>query len=483
MKKVFNPFLFAILLFAVIIAQTACNTSKPSDPSEIVLTGKIINPSGDSVFIRIMPIFGWDYAIHSAALNDEGEFVLEFNIDKSTPAQFYDGNEVSPMFLSPGDKLNVTLNTKDFDESIKYTGKGASENNFLAKKYLMLEDPPPNFWKLADSLSPEGFEKECQIIKDEQLALLKQYSTQDQANKSFINFQKTEYHFQFANNLFYYFMKNRDYKLHPDTINIPKYFFTQFEKTMEYTDPCQKSSAYNKYIDNFEAFTYYSADVKLNNKKESDSLLFLEINNKLAGLAKEKAIANQFYMGLASYTTDYFEENRQLFDENVTSPEIRDIVINKYETTKFELSKPMPENAILKDLNEEEFSEISFQEILNKYSGKVVYLDFWASWCGPCRGEMPNSLKMQEHFAGKDVAFVYISSDNGYEEWEAMIRVLQISGDHYRSNRKVQKEYDALFNVRYIPRYVLYDKDGNVVDSTAIRPSDQNIIAEIEKLL
>lgn len=135
------------------------------------------------------------------------------------------------------------------------------------------------------------------------------------------------------------------------------------------------------------------------------------------------------------------------------------------------------------DLNDAKYQGKSLDDILKKYKGKVVYLDFWASWCGPCKKEMPHSQKVKKEVQGKDVAFVYISTDKNATKWKAMIDQLQISGDHYRANPEVRNQIVQRFNLQYIPRYVLINKNGKVADENAKRPSDPILIKDIEKLL
>lgn len=135
------------------------------------------------------------------------------------------------------------------------------------------------------------------------------------------------------------------------------------------------------------------------------------------------------------------------------------------------------------DLNQEDQIDTNFDDLVKMYEGKVIYLDFWASWCRPCKGEMPHSLKMQEKFKDKDVAFVYISTDRDANAWKNAISSLKITGEHYRVNRNVHTQMNEKFNVQYIPRYVLIDKEGNVVDANAKRPSNAQVAADIEKLL
>ncbi len=137
----------------------------------------------------------------------------------------------------------------------------------------------------------------------------------------------------------------------------------------------------------------------------------------------------------------------------------------------------------LYNLREKKYANESYQGIINKYKGKVIYMDFWASWCGPCKREMPFSLKMQEHFKGKDVVFVYMSSDKNPEAWKKAIKTLKITGEHYLINKKVYIERSKVVDVRYIPRYLIYDKNGKLVDKNAPRPSSSRATQMIEGLL
>ncbi len=137
----------------------------------------------------------------------------------------------------------------------------------------------------------------------------------------------------------------------------------------------------------------------------------------------------------------------------------------------------------LYDLGSEQYQNLSLNDILNKYKGKVVYLDFWASWCGPCKREMPYSQKLKKQFKGRDVVFLYFSTDNNAEKWEKAIKQMHINGIHYRANPKVRNEIVREFNLQYIPRYILIDKNGKVTDYNAKRPSNPMIAQDIEKLL
>jgi thiol-disulfide isomerase/thioredoxin len=122
---------------------------------------------------------------------------------------------------------------------------------------------------------------------------------------------------------------------------------------------------------------------------------------------------------------------------------------------------------------------------LSDFKGKVVYLDIWASWCGPCLYEMKNSGPLKEHFKdNQDLVFVYISIDSDLKSWKAMVKKRAIHGVHLISKEGLEDNVQGKFNMATIPRYILIDKKGNIADFNAKAPSDgELLISDIEKVL
>ncbi|MBS1689979.1 MAG: TlpA family protein disulfide reductase, partial [Bacteroidetes bacterium] len=121
---------------------------------------------------------------------------------------------------------------------------------------------------------------------------------------------------------------------------------------------------------------------------------------------------------------------------------------------------------------------------LSDLKGKVVMLDFWASWCMPCIAEMPYAAKIEQEYKDKDVVFLYVSVDEDDNAWKNAIQKRNIEGMHMRATGGMEGPLAKQYDVEGIPSYFLIDKKGNYAMVNSLRPSDSDRLkAIIDSLL
>ncbi len=122
---------------------------------------------------------------------------------------------------------------------------------------------------------------------------------------------------------------------------------------------------------------------------------------------------------------------------------------------------------------------------LEDLKGKYVYIDTWATWCGPCLREIPSMKKIEKKYHGKNITFVGISIDakKDHEKWRKMVDSKQLGGVQLFADNDWNSKFIQDFGINSIPRFILLDPQGNVVDANAPRPSDPALQEMLDKLL
>jgi thiol-disulfide isomerase/thioredoxin len=122
---------------------------------------------------------------------------------------------------------------------------------------------------------------------------------------------------------------------------------------------------------------------------------------------------------------------------------------------------------------------------LDDLKGKYVYVDVWATWCGPCRAEIPSLKAIEEKYHGKNIEFVSISIDvaKDHDKWKVFVTDKNLGGVQLFADKDWNSDFMKGYGVTSIPRFILIDPNGKIVKGDAARPSDPELRKELDRLL
>jgi thiol-disulfide isomerase/thioredoxin len=122
---------------------------------------------------------------------------------------------------------------------------------------------------------------------------------------------------------------------------------------------------------------------------------------------------------------------------------------------------------------------------LEDFKGRYVYVDVWATWCGPCRAEIPSLKKVEEKYHGKNIEFVSISIDvaKDHEKWKSFVAEKQLGGVQLFADKDWNSDFIKAYGVTGIPRFILIDPSGKIVKADAPRPSSPDLQKTLDTLL
>jgi len=397
-----------ILTIVLILAAGIYLTmNTETDPNQVTITGEITNPKGELV------TFSNQDTTYSTTATANGTFTISFNLDSTTYLNFGHGIETTAMYVHPGDKIKLTIDTELFDETIEY--KGSSSSSFLAKKYL-LEEGNDFFGKVYYMSSGEAYKA---VLDSFKIDVINEFG--EITDSAFINSEITSI----------------------DEKNT--YFIGSQEKLANYSVDVKTYMWETRNIS--RDFNFYAA---------IDSLNSIDFNN----MAEQYAAA--FQASLNNVTDAEFI---------VTAKERITKTTDSWLERKTAVDNMPKEGEPAIDFNYPDTDGNEFS--LTSFKGNLVYVDVWATWCGPCKSEIPSLQKLEADYHGKDITFMSVSVDTDKEAWEKMVADKELGGVQLWADgwSKITKDY-AIFG---IPRFMLFDAEGNVVSTNAPRPSSDEI--------
>jgi thiol-disulfide isomerase/thioredoxin len=490
-----------------LMLMLACANSEAKDNSKnftFVIDGIVRNDSQKIVTIAVLNL----------AIGKCLEFPLKINSNKTFNGKIELADSIQDicvtykdewikLLVHSGDSIHIEFESSSLKKSIKFYGKAKEDNSLLIKfdTIPVIKGVPSGVYEeKCKTLSPNEYLRFCDSLYQESVKAYNDFTKKHKLSPVMEKWMRNEVKYAFFD----------DKSSYPDNHrrlnNIGRMEYWKWDVADEYFD--FQKFVHLSDIDLINSFTiahvirninFDYVDRKMMNESYSktedgkwirpdglneDSLMLHEIikhtNNNLL---KQLCLCDRLANIITSGEIKQFEKYQHLIAEYITNQHLKEQLLSYYREIKLRFEKPeLNTKAILKEISNTP-ARFVIDSILFDNKGKVIYVDCWATWCAPCRGEIPYSKELMMKLKDLPVSFVFLCFDSEKDKWKAEIEKSKLGGTHYFISKESDEYFKKAFSITGYPTYMLFDKNGNLISNNTIRPSEQDKIIEIIKQL
>ncbi len=452
MKKIIFAALLSISFF--LVAFTSADLAK-----KVKLSIELHDcTTTDSIFLYQFEGFAFK-RVHTATKKGN---TYEFKLPQTMEQFYYVGKnatQLKSIILGKESDVKIKGTCNDLTKAIVSSNVNQAYSDLEGKLAALKQEMGKKMKEYQNAKSDEGAQRmaifEMGEIDDKSIALLNEYKEKNPllgevaALNTYLSFQNT----------------TENYYTEID------YFANQFFKFADFKNPYY---SYNPWV--YESFREYTATLS---SLGIDPLLHQSYLDDALSKIKQNTHAYQLALsGVVVALDKVMHKNYMLYARRL---------IKKYENTHAELIAPLKTKVnTATGFNQGDVAPDFVQKTpdgkdlkLSDLRGKVVLVDFWASWCGPCRRENPHVKKLYEKYNEKGFEVLGVSLDRTKASWEKAIEKDGLEWAHVSDLKGWKNEVAKMYSVSSIPHTILLDQEGRIIARKLRSPQLEQVLAEI----
>lgn len=467
-----KSYIYYLLVFLLSLGNIAYGGTM----STAIIKGKISNARSKTIKLTTVA----DYITHEPMeytldLDDSGVFQFEVSVDAPKVATLVHGNGSAELFIEPNEVLEVYFDAWDITATIDFKGSGADNNTYLNlfnQRFSRINDDYV-IYKMA-SLNADEFQVLMRKKRQEKNAFLIQQKKNFEFTKDFSDYAQADIDYWWAHHLMRFRWENAYYNDIPPPLDLPIEYYSFLNEIEISNDQAINNLKYLYFLDQYLEFQ--NARTKKIVGPGWKPPQYRGAEDYLTGSAKYFILATEYYLKCKSKQTYVIGNDVRNFLEECPNESYKSLVRMEYKKADgLEAGTPAPKFKLV----DAEGKVVS----LDDFQGKVVYMDFWATWCVPCTYEIMKSKDLKTRFQGRDVIFLYISLDTNPDSWRNFLAKHQPKGVHLFAQNVYESDVANLYGVRGLPSFFLIDKGGNLARVPAKRSSEPGVYNEINEVL
>ena len=413
-----------------------------------------------------------------AVLDEKGCLAVELPLTEAKALSVGPQREVK-LFLEPGDQLHIDADLLNLPQSLRFSGQGAANNQFLAALRTRFSDYLDIDY---EDLEVDDFRNMIDQRRLEMTRFLDEGCNQYQLTPTFVAHYRAEITYDWAKELVSY-PRNYERQNGRENEAIPDDYFDILNQVELVDETAIGTSDYRTFLSrnflrlwiewNDQPATKQMAAEERRNQFET-YVPYNHAKRTLHGKVLYFFLAGEIVMDFQYGLFNIGEQRWAEFLQDNPYPEYTEVVEEVVrEASKIKPGQPAPDFT-LDDLQGQSVS-------LSDFKGQAVFLDFWASWCGPCIEAVPHLKELKQQTRDQKVAFLNISLDPA-DEWHQAVDEHGLTGVHVHAPGGRQSAVAQLYQVSGIPSYFLVGPDGRM-DGRVGHVSDvEEVVSRIEKV-
>jgi thiol-disulfide isomerase/thioredoxin len=492
-------------LSIIFIIFCCCSQKVVHQNNKVIIAGKVLKPSPDIFKVNFsVNRIGIGQESFSKVLENDGSFKISFESEIPTDVWLAYGMNIL-ILTHPGDSIYIEFNgdkqeREDILKTIKFRGDDSTINKEAAIFQLMyFTNETYTNWERKENAIKKYDELKYKLFADslrnEEANIINSFIEGNNPSGEVKGWAQTFLDVNYYNNLLGYPIKHSILnKLVTENWNVPITYF-DFIKDKFSIENLSLISGYaiSTFVNSYQLYViekirndnklfYNSNDSVIRYPEKSDSLRFFgTIRYTNDTLLRQMELTEILRQELQRSDIRMFQTYEDEIERIIVEPYLKVPLFRLYQQTLKSLDNPeLASTSILHKLSGTSLkSEID--SIISVNKGKVIYMDCWATWCGPCVAEMPNSKSLMEEYKFKDIAFVFICLDSEEKNWKSVISKYSLAGQHLFLSKKQSNDFREAFGINGIPHYILYNKNGVIFENKTLPPG--SVREKIDKLL
>ncbi len=375
------------------------------------------------------------------------------------------------VILTQGGEINLSANCDDTKKTLEFNGINGSLNAFYLKLSNFYNSAYNELRQHSDSYSL--FKNGLDSLQSISLMMLEDFNSSEKLNKKEVLWLNSVINYRKFSSLCY---RAYDLKVNPGDSAF------QFFQTLKLNDQeaIQVSRSYNEAI---LLYILHEVNAKgISHSSSNDNTAYFDtyyhtIIEKLTGKVKD-VILTIFISDLLKNNDGFAVEYYEKYLVDCKSPEMVVKTSGLHADYLEVMNQTLSENVNFISTDQQRP-----MDVLSQFENKVVYLDFWASWCSPCLKGIPYTKELAEHYKNSNLVVLYIGNSDQKANLINAIKKHNIEGNHIILNEEETKIWRNEFEITGIPTYVMINKSGKVYDKNAPDPKTKEAYKQIDSLL